>query len=94
MNARYTHQEYPIHPAERHSRHRRQVYRRRRLGMLLIVAGSAWLWLRMIGWVGDMPLCWAEGTGAMLAHFCAGDFARPAPRAACGMLLADTSGRE
>ena len=89
MNTRHAHQNYPVHPAGRHALSRSQARRRRLLGTLLIVVGSTWFWLRLIGWVGDLPMLidLVEGTVLMLGRFDAGDVALAVPQAACGMLL-------
>ncbi len=89
MNTRHAHQNYPVHVAGRHALSRSQARRRRLLGTLLIVVGSTWFWLRLIGWVGDLPtpFGWLVGTIAMADHFNAGDVALAVPQAACGMLL-------
>ncbi len=55
MNTPRAHQDYPIQPVGHHMPDLSQARRRRLLGLLLIVVGSAWLWLRLIGWVGDLP---------------------------------------
>lgn len=88
MSTRDTDLDYPIYAAAAPARGRSQIYRRRRLGMLLIVAGSAWLWLRMIGWVGDGPMLigWGAGSGALIERFVAGGLAPAVSAAACGML--------
>ena len=56
MNTPHTHQDYPIQLVGYHTRSLPQTRRRRLLGLILIVVGSDWLWLRLIGWVGDLPL--------------------------------------
>ncbi len=56
MNTPHSHQSYPIQPLNQRANGRPQARRRRLLGLLLIVVGTTWLWLRLIGWVGDLPL--------------------------------------
>jgi hypothetical protein len=89
MNTRHAHQNYPVHVAGRHALSQSQARRRRLLGTLLIVVGSTWFWLRLNGWVGDLPMLidLVEGTVLMLGCFDAGDVALAVPQAACGMLL-------
>ena len=89
MNTRHAHQNYPVHPAGRHALSRSQARQRRLLGTLLIVVGSTWFWLRLIGWVGDLPtpFGWLVSTLAMADHLNAGDLALAVPGAAYGMLL-------
>ena len=89
MNTPHAHQNYPVHVAGRHALSRSQARQRRLLGILLIVFGRVWFWLRLIGWVGDLPspFGWLVGTIATAGHFNAGDVALAVPQAACGMLF-------
>ncbi len=88
MNTPYTHQDYPVHPASDHALVRRQARRRRLLGLVLIVVGSAWLWLRLTGQVGDLPLPirWMEEPLGLFERFDTVNLALSLPQAACGML--------
>lgn len=89
MKTRHVHSHYPVPAADWQPLGRRQAHRRRLLGLLLIVVGSVWLWLRLIGWVGDLrlPIDWVEGTFGMLDRLNTGELALFVPQAACGMLV-------
>ena len=85
MSTRHIHQDYPVHLAGHHTLHQRQARRRQLLGILLIVVGGLWLFLRLTGQVPS-PIWWVEGIVTMLEHFSAGDLALSRLQAACGML--------
>ena len=85
MSTRHIHQDYPVHPAGHHTLCQRQARRRQLLGILLIVVGSLWLFLRLTGQVPS-PSWWMEGMVAMLEGFSTGDLVLSWLQAACGML--------
>ncbi len=85
MNTPHIHKDYPVHPACYNTLGQRQARRRQLLGILLIVVGSLWLFLRLTGQVPS-PIWWMEGIIAMLERFSAGDLALSGLQAACGML--------
>ena len=88
MHTRHTYQDHPVHPAGHHTLGQRQARRRQVLGILLIIVGSVWLYLRLTGRVGHLPspIWWVEGIVAMLERFSSGDLALSVPQAACSML--------
>ena len=85
MNTPHIHKDYPVHPAGHHTLRQRQARRRQLLGILLIVVGNVWLFLRLTGQVPS-PIWWMEGIIAMLEGFRTGDLALSGLQAACGML--------
>lgn len=89
MNTQHTHQNYSIQPAARHTLSQRQARRRQRLGIVLIVVGSLWLGLRMLGWISDVPspIGWLADSVGLLERFTSGNLAL-----ACGILTIFTSG--
>jgi hypothetical protein len=80
-----------IYPPTQSTLARLQARRRRRLGVLLIVAGSIWLVLSLAGHLGDAPrpIDYVSRSVAALTHIIADDLLA-APLAVCGMLAAAT----
>ena len=88
MSTRHTHHGYSIHPARHHTHGRRHALQRQLLGIVLIVVGSVWLYLRLTGRIGHLPspIWWVEGILALLEGFSDGGLALAVPQAGCGML--------
>ncbi len=75
MNTRYTHQDDPVHSVGHRALGRRQARWRQLLGILLIVAGTVWLYLRVTGQIGNvpMPIDWMEEIVDMMGRITIGD---------------------
>ncbi len=87
MNTLNTQHEYPIYPTNQDALRQRQAERRQMLGLLLIVVGATWLFLRLWGGVGDilLPITWLTRA----EHCTIGGWPQSVGMTVCGMLAVD-----